>query len=90
MNASRSGMGVAQILRIVLLLVVIVLAVWLVYTIRSTLLPFGIAFVLSYLLTPLVDHMEARGLNRMVGVLIIYAATVAVFVMLFILVATRG
>ncbi len=84
MNTARSGMGMAQILRIVLLLVFLVVAGWLVYTIRGTLLPFGIAFVLSYVLMPLVDRMESRGLNRMVGVLVIYASTVAVFVFLFI------
>ena len=86
MDTARTGMSATQILRIVLLLVIIVLAVWLVYTIRGTLLPFGVAFVLSYVLTPLVDHMESRGLNRMAGVLVIYASTLAVLIAVFILI----
>ena len=83
MNAARSGMGVAQILRILLLLVLLGLAGWLIFTIRGTLLPFAIAFILSYVLMPLVDGMESRGLNRLVAVVIIYACTLAVFVLLF-------
>ena len=86
MEATRRGLGVAQILRIVLLLVIIVVAGWLLYTIRGTLLPFVVAFVLSYILTPLVDHMESRGVSRILSVLIIYAGTLAVFVAVFILV----
>lgn len=83
MNAAHTGMSVTQILRIVILLLILVCAGWLIYTIRGTLLPFGVAFVLSYVLTPLVDRMEARGINRMVGVLIIYASTLVVFVFIF-------
>ena len=83
MNAAQAGMSVTQILRIVVLLVILVFAGWLIYTIRGTLLPFGVAFVLSYVLMPLVDRMEARGINRMVGVLIIYASTLVVFALIF-------
>ncbi|MDP6777848.1 MAG: AI-2E family transporter [Candidatus Latescibacteria bacterium] len=83
MNAAQTGMSVTQILRIVVLLLILVFAGWLIYTIRGTLLPFGVAFVLSYVLMPLVDRMEARGINRMVGVLIIYASTLVVFVLIF-------
>jgi len=86
MEPTRRNLGLAQILRIVVLLVVIVVAGWLLYTIRGTLLPFVLAFVLSYILTPMVDHMESRGVDRILGVLIIYAGTLAVFVTLFILV----
>ena len=82
----RTGMSVAQILRMVLLLIFLAVAGWLLYTIRGTLFPFAVAFILSYVLMPLVDRMEARGLNRMIGVLVIYASTLATFVALFILV----
>ena len=82
MNSPRAGMGVPQILRIILMLILLALVAWLIYTIRQTLLPFGIAFVLSYILTPLVDRLEAKGLNRILGVAVIYAAMIAVIVLL--------
>jgi predicted PurR-regulated permease PerM len=82
MNASRSGMNVPQILTILLVLLMLGLAGWLLYAIRQTLLPFGIAFFLSYVLMPLVDRMESRGVPRMVGVLVIYAGTIALLVFL--------
>ena len=48
MNESSSGgLGTAQILRIVIFLGLIGVAVWLLYTIRNTLAPFFLAFVLS-------------------------------------------
>ncbi|MSS72798.1 MAG: AI-2E family transporter [Candidatus Latescibacteria bacterium] len=47
-------------------------ALWLIYLIRSTLFPFLVAFLVAYILGPLVDRMEARGIRRIVGVLIIY------------------
>ena len=62
---SSSGMGTAQILRIVIFLSLIVVAAWLLYTIRGTLAPFFLAFVLSYLLMPLVDFLESHRLNRL-------------------------
>ena len=64
------------------MLILLALVAWLIYTIRQTLLPFGIAFVLSYILTPLVDRLEAKGLNRILGVAVIYAAMIAVIVLL--------
>ena len=79
MDERRTGMSVAQILRMVLLLIFLAVAGWLLYTIRGTLFPFAVAFILSYVLMPLVDRMEARGLNRMIGVLVIYASTLATF-----------
>jgi predicted PurR-regulated permease PerM len=82
MNSPKAGMGVPQILRIILMMILLALAGWLIYTIRQTLLPFGIAFVLSYILTPLVDRLEARGLNRMLGVVVIYAGLIAVIVLM--------
>ena len=86
MEERRTGMSVAQILRMVLLLIFLAVAGWLLYTIRGTLFPFAVAFIISYVLMPLVDRMEARGLNRMIGVLVIYASTLGTFVALFILV----
>ncbi|MDA0710887.1 MAG: AI-2E family transporter, partial [bacterium] len=80
MNESRSGgMTIAQVVRIVLFVLAISVLVWLVYTIRGTLLPFGIAFVLSYLLMPLVDYLESHRINRLtaaIGVMITVFAMV--------------
>ena len=82
MNESPSGgLGTAQILRIVIFLGLIGVAVWLLYTIRSTLAPFFIAFVLSYLLMPLVDLLESYRLNRLVAAAVVL---VSVFAIVFI------
>ena len=78
---SSGGLGTAQILRIVIFLGLIVVAVWLLYTIRSTLAPFFIAFVLSYLLMPLVDLLESYRLNRLVAAAVVL---VSVFAIVFI------
>lgn len=75
---SSGGLGTAQILRIVIFLGLIVVAVWLLYTIRGTLAPFFIAFVLSYLLMPLVDLLESHRLNRLVAVVVVLLALFAV------------
>ena len=76
MNAARTGMNVPQILTILVVLLGLALSAWLVYMIRQTLLPFGIAFFLSYVLMPLVDRLESRGMPRIAGVLVIYAGMV--------------
>ena len=82
MNESPSGgLGTAQILRIVIFLGLIVVAVWLLYTIRNTLAPFFLAFVLSYLLMPLVDLLESYRLNRLVAVVVVL---LALFAMVFV------
>ena len=78
---SSGGLGNAQILRIVIFLSLIVVAAWLLYTIRSTLAPFFIAFVLSYLLMPLVDLLESYRLNRLVAAAVVL---VSVFAIVFI------
>ena len=78
---SSGGMGTAQILRIVIFFGLIVVAVWLLYTIRNTLAPFFLAFVLSYLLMPLVDLLESYRLNRLVAVVVVL---ITVFAIVFI------
>lgn len=82
MNESSSGgMSTAQILRIVIFLGLIVVMIWLLYTIRNTLAPFFLAFVLSYLLMPLVDFLESYRLNRLVAVVVVL---LALFAMVFV------
>ena len=46
--------------------------VWIVYTLQGILAPFVLAFVLSYVLTPLVDRMEGHGLGRTWSILVIF------------------
>ena len=60
-------------LKIALGAAVLVGLVWFIFAIRGMLAPFGIAFVLAYVLSPLVDKMEGRGLNRTLGILLIFS-----------------
>lgn len=50
------------------------------YAVRSTLPPFLIAFVIAWLLDPVVDRLQKRGLARIWSVLTIYAIFLAIFV----------
>lgn len=50
------------------------------YAVRSTLPPFLIAFAIAWLLDPVLDRLQARGVRRVWAVLFIYAAFLAVFV----------
>ena len=84
---SSSGMGTAQILRIVIFLSLIVVAAWLLYTIRGTLAPFFLAFVLSYLLMPLVDFLESHRLNRLIAVVVVLITVFATVVVPLIVIA---
>ena len=84
---SSGGLGTAQILRIVIFLGLIVVMVWLLYTIRSTLVPFFIAFVLSYFLMPVVDFLESHRLNRLIAVVVVLLAVFAIVVIPLIVVA---
>ncbi len=84
---SSGGMGTAQILRIVIFLGLIVVMIWLLYTIRSTLVPFFIAFVLSYFLMPVVDFLESHRLNRLIAVVVVLLAVFAIVVIPLIVVA---
>ena len=77
---SSSGMRAVQILRIVIFVVLIAVVGWLLYTIRSTLAPFFLAFVLSYLLMPLVDFLESYRLNRLLAVVAVLMAVFAIVI----------
>ena len=54
------------------------------YAMRNLLLPFFLAFVLSYLLTPLVDRMEFLLKNRLAAVLFLYTLITTGFVFIFV------
>jgi predicted PurR-regulated permease PerM len=64
--------GVGQRLKWLVALERIAALGWFFYSIRGMLAPFLLAFVLSYILAPLVDRLEGRGLNRTVSVLLLF------------------
>ena len=80
MEETRAGLSVSHFLRGILVAAILVLAAWLLYTIRGTLMPFGIAFVLSYLLVPVVDYLESHRVNRMIGAAAVLVSILAIFV----------
>ncbi|HEY7245622.1 MAG TPA: AI-2E family transporter [Xanthobacteraceae bacterium] len=65
------------------LLLVLVIAVAL---LREVLLPFVTGMVLAYLLNPMAQRMERRGMNRLVATLVIIALVVAIITALIILI----
>ena len=52
---------VAKQFKIVIGIAMLGAAIWFLVEIRDILLPFVLAFTLSYVLAPLVDRLEARG-----------------------------
>ena len=64
-------------LKPVLLTATGVALVWFVYSLQGILAPFILAFVLSYVLTPLVDRMEGRGVGRTWSILIIFLVAIS-------------
>jgi predicted PurR-regulated permease PerM len=80
MEEGRGGLSVSQFLRGVLIAAVLVTAGWILYTIRGSLMPFGIAFVLSYLLVPVVDYLESHRINRMAGTALVLVSIIGIFV----------
>ncbi len=63
-----------QQLKIVVGLAGLILLLWFLYSIRGILAPFVLAYLVAYLLSPLVDRMEGRGLNRSLSILLLFAA----------------
>ncbi|MFL2540811.1 MAG: AI-2E family transporter [Candidatus Latescibacterota bacterium] len=61
-----------QQIKIVIGLFLSLAVLWFVYEIRGILAPFGLAFVLAYVLAPIVDRMEGRGLARTWSILLVF------------------
>lgn len=61
-----------KIARITISIVLFLLLIFLVILIFPIITPFFIAFLLAYLLDPLVDYLENKGVNRSLGILLIY------------------
>lgn len=66
------GSLVGQRIRLLLGIAVFLAGLWFIYTVRGILAPFVLAFIFAYVLTPLVDRMEARGLKRLPSILLIF------------------
>lgn len=80
MEETHLDLNLSQFLRMVMTVVALVGGVWLIWQIRGTLLPFGLAFVLSYLLVPVVNHLEfKRRINRIASVTIVLVSIVGIF-----------
>lgn len=63
--------------KVVLSLVAIVVGGWFVYEIRGILTPFVLAFILAYVLYPIIDWMERRGLGRAWSTLLVFSLVFA-------------
>ena len=63
--------------KVVLVLVAVVVGGWFVYEIRGILTPFVLAFILAYVLYPIIDWMEIRGLGRAWSTLLVFSLVFA-------------
>ena len=64
-------------IKVVLALVAIAVGGWFVYEIRGILTPFVLAFILAYVLYPIIDWMERRGLGRAWSTLLVFSLVFA-------------
>ncbi|MYC70585.1 MAG: AI-2E family transporter [Gemmatimonadetes bacterium] len=63
--------------KVILALVAIAVGGWFVYEIRGILTPFVLAFILAYVLYPIIDWMERRGLGRAWSTLLVFSLVFA-------------
>ena len=63
--------------KVVLALVAVAVGGWFVYEIRGILAPFVLAFILAYVLYPIIDWMERRGLGRAWSTLLVFSLVFA-------------
>lgn len=52
------------------------------FNVRTAMVPFAYALVLAYLLAPLVDRLEHKGVNRVAAILFLYAGLTALLALL--------
>ena len=74
-------LSLSQFLQAVLIAGVLLGGAYVIYSIRGTLLPFGLAFVLSYILVPVVDYIESHRVNRMAAVATVLVSMIGVFIL---------
>ena len=74
---------IKKITKYSLLLAGIILIFYLLYLISTVLIIFAFAVLLAFILEPLVSKLEYRGLNRFVSIIIVFAAVIILFYLLF-------
>ena len=79
MEQARPSMFGKQ-LKLVAAIGALLLLLWFVVVVREVLYPFALAFVLAYVLAPLVDRMEGRGINRTLSILMVFVAVFGVLI----------
>jgi len=73
-------MSNTRIYKTIGLLLLIGACIWFIYMVKSILMPFILSLVFAYLLSPLVGFFEAKGLKRIVSVLILYSIFLVIFI----------
>ncbi len=63
-----------RVLRVILICLVGLVGGVLLYQVRSLFIPFGIAVLIAYLVYPLVNSLESRGVGRVPSIITVYAA----------------
>lgn len=76
-------------LKVLLGVAVALVVLLLVYLVRGILAPFVLAFLLAYVLTPFVDTMEARGIKRTAGILLMFLGILLVLAALVVSAGSR-
>ena len=69
------------------LILIMIAAVWLIVSARAALVPIVVAFILAYLLNPIVEFLESKKLPRTFAILIILLAVGLLLFLLWISIA---
>lgn len=72
---------VQRSVRIAVLIAAAIAAAGFLWWVRSSLYPFGIAFLIAYLLNPAVCYLERRNLSRLWAIMIIYICLLSVLIL---------
>jgi predicted PurR-regulated permease PerM len=67
-----------QTWRLVLLVAMPVIIAYFLWSVRAVLLPFVLATLLAYLLSPLVEMLEQRGLSRRLAIVVVYTTLLSI------------
>lgn len=76
-----------RILRVAIICIVGLVCIVLLYKLRALFVPFGLAVLIAYLVYPLINSLESRGVGRVPSIITVYAAGVVlagIFFALFI------
>lgn len=70
--ADAAARGTARLAKVMAAVAALAMVFWFIYAIRAVLPPFAVAFVLAYVLAPVVDYLEGRGLRRAYGISLVF------------------